>query len=292
MLWNNFSELSDLKEPRRFTIKLKIFTNLFFYKVLTIYYLFPYHQEEWNIFRSKVSPDTWCNKMFNLNSISSSLHEIFTKIIILIKKKKNLRFPDNFIHDNSRMFNRQRSRNNVISKINIETKSHSPSLYSIEVSRYSNAEGRSLITFSSQCVSVGRRQESNGKRRSRWCRIDSKPDVNRALDSPARWPSKRHSRAARSRSLEWKKKKKEKKERGKKKISTVPSSGSHSSVLKRDSMSISGHTSHTWSMIPIRADGCSQLFHARIERGTLFRLKDNALFPPPHHEQCTHAKIE
>lgn len=89
-----------------------------------------------------------------------------------------------------------------------------------------------------------------------------------------------------------KKKKKEKKERGKKKISTVPSSGSHSSVLKRDSMSISGHTSHTWSMIPIRADGCSQLFHARIERGTLFRLKDNALFPPPHHEQCTHAKIE
>lgn len=117
------------------------------------------------------------------------------------------------------MFNRQRSRNNVISKINIETKSHSPSLYSIEVSRYSNAEGRSLITFSSQCVSVGRRQESNGKRRSRWCRIDSKPDVNRALDSPARWPSKRHSRAARSRSLEWKKKKKGKKgEREKKNL--------------------------------------------------------------------------
>lgn len=65
-------------------------------------------------------------------------------------------------------------------------------------------------------------------------------------------------------------------------------SGDHSSVLKRDSLSISPHTSHTWSMMAIAADRCSRLFHAQIERGTLFRLKDNALFPVLRGEQCTH----
>lgn len=62
--------------------------------------------------------------------------------------------------------------------------------------------------------------------------------------------------------------------------------GDHSSVLKRDSLSISPHTSHTWSMMAIPADRCSRLFHAQIERGTLFRLKDNALFPVLRGEQC------
>lgn len=44
----------------------------------------------------------------------------------------------------------------------------------------------------------------------------------------------------------------------------------------------------TWSMMAIAADRCSRLFHAQIERGTLFRLKDNALFPVLRGEQCTH----
>jgi len=41
-------------------------------------------------------------------------------------------------------------------------------------------------------------------------------------------------------------------------------------------------------MMAIAADRCSRLFHAQIERGTLFRLKDNALFPVLRGEQCTH----
>lgn len=72
-----------------------------------------------------------------------------------------------------------------------------------------------------------------------------------------------------------------------KKLQKIPGfSGDHSSVLKRDS--ISPHTSYTCSMMAIAADRCSQLFHAQIERGTLFRLKDNALFPVLRGEQCTH----
>lgn len=41
-------------------------------------------------------------------------------------------------------------------------------------------------------------------------------------------------------------------------------------------------------MMAIPANRCSRLFHAQIERGTLFRLKDNALFPVLRGEQCTH----
>ena len=148
-----------------------------------------------------------------------------------------------------------------------------------------------------------KRGSKRGKSHGCWRRINRRADVNRTLDSV--FADRANATVAggeislaRSLSLSlslWSKKerKKGKKTKKGKKNSTVPSSGSHSSVLKRDSMSISGHTSHTWSMMAIRADGCSQLFHARIERGTLFRLKDNALFPPlPRREQCTHVKIE
>lgn len=62
----------------------------------------------------------------------------------------------------------------------------------------------------------------------------------------------------------------------------------HSSMLKKDSLSIPVNISHTWSMMAILSDRCNWLFHAQIERGTLFRLKDNALFPVFRDEQCAH----
>lgn len=41
-----------------------------------IYYLFPYHQEEWKIFKNKMSLNTWDN---NENSILIQSHQVHTK---------------------------------------------------------------------------------------------------------------------------------------------------------------------------------------------------------------------